>query len=104
MQSKPFSDYSELCHFVKKFGVNVDHNFEKVTKKIFALVDSRVLPIKTVTIDALLEINSTDLIKIRGVGSGYAFLLDEMQKNFLTKILTRLKRLMPLKKSAFLEN
>jgi hypothetical protein len=85
MQSKPFSDYSELCHFVKKFGVNVDHNFEKVTKKIFALVDSRVLPIKTVTIDALLEINSTDLIKIRGVGSGYAFLLDEMQKKLSNK-------------------
>ncbi len=85
MQSKSFSDYIELCQFVKKFGVNIDHNFEKVTKKIFALVDSRILPIKTVTIDALLEIQSIDLIKIRGVGSGYAFLLDEMQKTLSNK-------------------
>ncbi|WP_044412848.1 sigma factor-like helix-turn-helix DNA-binding protein [Thiomicrospira microaerophila] len=85
MQSKSFSDYSELCHFVKKFGVEVDHNFEKVIKKIFALVDSSVLPIKTVTIDSILEIPPLDLTKIKGVGLGYAGLLEDVQKKLTNK-------------------
>ncbi|WEJ61871.1 sigma factor-like helix-turn-helix DNA-binding protein [Thiomicrorhabdus lithotrophica] len=104
MQNKSFSDYIELCEFVKKFDVVVDHNFEKLTKKIFALVDSRVLPIKTVTIEAILELSAINLIKIKGLGSGYAFLLEEVQKKLSNKKFDPLEVLNASQKICFCQS
>jgi hypothetical protein len=85
VESRSFSNYIELCEFVKKFDVVVDHHFEKITKKIFSLIESRVLPIRVVTIEALLEIPPVSLLKIDGVGVTYAHLLEELQSKLSGK-------------------